>query len=156
MYCGSLLMRRPRIKPTVYLEVPDLGVTSHAGRRRESRPAVRKLIDMNFFLSSFASFAYLFFTPLFLTNTHTHTNVPFSSFFLASRLLLYTYVYIIRSEDQRARSGYRPRRSNLDYQRRAATTATTNSGKPSPRRETRHNGRNKWRSFIPAVVIIKW
>lgn len=69
-------------------------------RRRESRPAVRKLIDIHFC-------PVLPPTCLFLSFPSS-LSPAFLLFLLAS---LVTYIYIV---DRR----YRPRRGNLDYQRR--------------------------------------
>lgn len=107
-------------------------------RRRESRPAVRKLIDIHFC-------PVLPPTCLFLSFPSS-LSPAFLLFLLAS---LVTYIYRGSALPTAARQPRLP----------ATAAATTNSGssrRTAPRRETRHNRRNKWRSFIPAVVIIKW
>jgi hypothetical protein len=87
--------------------------------------------------------AFLFFTP-----------------FLAS---LVTY---ISDEDRRGGARSLPTAARRSKPRLPTTDGSNNDNgnneqrvparRTAPRRETRHNGRNKWRSFIPAVVIIKW
>lgn len=132
------------VREELSFEDPDLGITRHEEktRGREKVTPRREKINWYTFLSRFI--------PLF----SSHLASPSSLFPFLSRLALVTCI----TEDRPLPDRSAATSITSDGQQTATTTttATTNSGSPEPRRETRHNGRNKWRSFIPAVVIIKW
>lgn len=118
-------------------------------RRRESRPAVRKLIDIHFCSVLPLTCLFLSFPPSLLPPPSSH---PFF-FSLSPRLARYLYIPRIGATDRGAATSITSDGSN-ERQRQQRTAGAPR--RTVPRRETRHNGRNKWRSFIPAVVIIKW